>query len=62
MVKYDPYTDKFIDVGEREPILATITLDKSLTKVVQVVEVSDASIEKITDSIARKLLERRQYE
>lgn len=60
MVRYDPYTDKFIDDGVGEPISATIDIDKSSKGFTQVnvVEVSDASIEKIADAVARKLSER----
>ena len=60
MVRYDPFTDKFINDGESEPISATIHLDKWPKEIVQVnvVEVSDESIEKIADAVVRKLSER----
>ncbi len=60
MVRYDPFTDKFINDGEREPISATICLDKWPKEIIQVnvVEVSDESIKKIADAVARKLSER----
>lgn len=56
MVRYDPYTDSFIDNPTKE-ITATINLDAFPKNIIQVnvVEVSDKSIEKIADAVVRKL-------
>ena len=60
MVRYDPYTDSFIDNPTRETT-ATINLDAFPKNIIQmnVVEVSDASIEKIADAVVRKLADRK---
>ena len=55
MVRYDPYTDSFIDDLIKDTT-ATINLDTLPKNVIQyTVEVSDESIEKIADAIVRKL-------
>ena len=56
MVRYDPYTDSFIDNPTKETT-ATINLDAFPKSIIQmnVVEVSDESIEKIADAVVRKL-------
>lgn len=56
-VGYDPYTDKFIDDGEKESITATINLDAFPKNIIQlnVVNVSDDSINKIADAVLQKL-------
>lgn len=60
MVRYDPYTDSFIDNPTKETT-ATINLDAFPKSIIQmnVVEVSDASIEKIADAVVRKLTDRK---
>ena len=60
MVRYDPYTDSFIDNPTKETT-ATINLDAFPKSIIQmnVVEVSDASIEKIADAVVRKLADRK---
>ena len=60
MVRYDPYTDSFIDNPTKETT-ATINLDAFPKNIIQmnVVEVSDASIEKIADAVVRKLADRK---
>ena len=60
MVRYDPYTDSFIDNPTKETT-ATINLDALPKNIIQmnVVEVSDASIEKIADAVVRKLADRK---
>lgn len=63
MVRYDPYTDSFIDNPTKETT-ATINLNV-IPKDIQinkVVEVSDESIEKIADAVVRKLTERKESE
>ena len=57
MVRYDPYTDSFIDNPTKETT-ATINLDAFPNKLIHVVEVSDESIEKIADAVVRKLADR----
>ena len=56
MVRYDPYTDSFIDNPTKETTV-TINLDAFPKSIIQlnVVEVSDESIEKIADAVVRKL-------
>lgn len=60
MIRYDPYTDSFIDNPTTETT-ATINLDAFPKNIIQmnVVEVSDASIEKIADAVVRKLADRK---
>lgn len=60
MIRYDPYTDSFIDNPTKETT-ATINLDAFPKSIIQmnVVEVSDESIEKIADAVVRKLVERK---
>ena len=61
MVRYDPYTDSFID-NPTEGKTATISLDaipKDIIQINEVVEVSDESIEKIADAVVRKLADRK---
>ena len=60
MVRYDPYTDSFIDNPTKETT-ATISLDAFPKSIIQmnVVEVSDESIEKIADAVVRKLADRK---
>lgn len=60
MVRYDPYTDSFIDNPTKETT-ATINLDAFPKNIIQmnVVEVSDESIEKIADAVVRKLADRK---
>ena len=60
MVRYDPYTDSFIDNHTKETT-ATINLDAVPKSIIQmnVVEVSDESIEKIADAVVRKLTGRK---
>ena len=58
MVRYDPYTDSFIDNPTKETT-ATINLDAFSQSIVQMVEVSDESIEKIADAVVRKLTDRK---
>lgn len=61
MVRYDPYTDSFIDNPTKETT-ATINLNvipKDIIQINEVVEVSDASIEKIADAVVRKLADRK---
>ena len=57
MVRYNPYTDSFIDNSTKETTAttATINLDAFPMSIVQIVEVSDESIEKIADAVVRKL-------
>ena len=58
MVRYDSYTDSFIDNPTKETT-ATINLDAFPKSIIQhVVEVSDKSIEKIADAVVKKILER----
>lgn len=61
MVRYDPYTDSFIDNPTKETT-ATISLEAFPKSIIQrnVVEVSEASIEKIADAVVRKLTERKE--
>lgn len=56
-VRYDPITDKFINDGEKESITATISLDAFPKNIIQmnVVNVSDDSINKIADAVVQKL-------
>ncbi len=63
-VRYDPFTDKFIDDGKKEPITATISIDAFPKNIIQmnVVEVSENSINKIADAVVRKLAERKESE
>ena len=59
MVRYDPYTDSFIDNPTKETT-ATISLDAFPKATIQrVVEVSDESVEKIADAVVRKLKDRK---
>ena len=60
MIRYDPYTDSFIDNPTKETT-ATINLDAFPKSSIQmnVVEVSDASIEKIAEAAVRKLADRK---
>ena len=60
MMRYDPYTDSFIDNPTKETT-ATINLNAFPKNIIQmnVVEVSDASIEKIADAVVRKLADRK---
>ena len=60
MVRYDPYTDSFIDNPTKETT-ATINLDAFPKNIIQmnVVEVSDESIEKIADAVVRKWADRK---
>ena len=60
-VRYDPFTDKFIDDGKKEPITATISIDAFPKNIIQmnVVEVSEDSINKIADAVVRKLADRK---
>ena len=60
MVRYDPYTDSFIENPTKETT-ATINLDAFPKNIIQmnVVEVSDSSIEKIADAVVRKLADRK---
>ena len=58
MVRYDPYTDSFIDNPTKEAT-ATINLDAFPNKLIHVVEVSDESIEKIADAVVLKLADRK---
>lgn len=60
MVRYDPYTDSFIDNPTKETT-ATISLDAFPKSIIQmnVVEVSDESIEKIANAVVRKLADRK---
>ena len=59
--RYDPFTDKFIDDGKKEPITATISIDAFPKNIIQrnVVEVSEDSINKIADAVVRKLADRK---
>ena len=59
-MRYDPYTDSFIDNPTKETT-ATINLNAFPKNIIQmnVVEVSDASIEKIADAVVRKLADRK---
>lgn len=60
MVRYDPYTDSFVDNGAKEEMTATINLNAFPQSIIQrTVEVSDESIEKIADAVARKLADRK---
>ena len=63
MVRYDPYTDSFIDNPTKETT-ATINLDAFPKTIIQmnVVEISDESIEKIADAVIQKLTERKESE
>ncbi len=58
MVRYDPYTDSFIDDLIKDTT-ATNNLDAFPKNIIQrnVVEISDESIEKIANAVARKLTE-----
>ena len=60
MVRYDPYTDSFIDDLIKETT-ATSSLDAfpKDAVLVQMVEVSDESIEKIADAVVQKLADRK---
>ena len=59
-MRYDPYTDSFIDNPTKETT-ATINLNAFPKNIIQmnVVEVSDKSIEKIADAVVRKLADRK---
>lgn len=59
MVRYDPYTDSFIDNPTKETT-ASISLDAFPKAIIQrVVEVSDESVEKIANAVVRKLTDRK---
>ena len=62
MVRYDPYTDSFIDNPTKETT-ATINIGAFPKDIIQhTVEVSDESIKKIADAVVRKLTERKESE
>ena len=60
MMRYDPYTDSFVDNGAKEEKTATINLNAFPKYIIQrTVEVSDESIEKIADAVVRKMTDRK---
>ena len=60
MMRYDPYTDSFIDNPTKETA-ATISIEAFPKNIIQlnVVEVSENSINKIADAVVRKLADRK---
>ena len=59
MMRYDPVTDRFIENSTKETtktIYINPSVGNTIKRVVQVVEVSDESIEKIADAVVQKLI------
>ena len=59
--RYDPYTDRFITDNNDESNTATISTAELAKPIIQlnVVNVSDDSIDKIADAVLRKLADRK---
>ena len=57
MIRYDPYTDKYVETPETQTWINTSTPS---IRVVQVVDLDYSTIERIADAIVRKLREQNE--
>ena len=56
--KYNPYRDTFEHVPDEEPITISAKVDSKTYTVEQLVNLTDESIDRIADAVARKLREK----